>query len=75
MEEFEMTQTELILFLETLAENVELRAKTGEDAAGIIRKKIEVLKKEPQIDINKEVPHSQIRVRRFLPPSSLTFLL
>ena len=28
MEEFEMTQTELILFLETLAENVELRAKT-----------------------------------------------
>ena len=46
MEEFEMTQTELILFLETLAENVELKAKTGEDAAGIIRKKIEVLKKE-----------------------------
>ena len=44
MEEFEMTQTELILFLETLAENVELKAKT--DAAGIIRKKIEVLKKE-----------------------------
>lgn len=43
MEEFEMTQTELI---ETLAENVELKAKTGEDAAGIIRKKIEVLKKE-----------------------------
>lgn len=33
MEEFEMTQTELILFLETLAENVELKAKTGEDAA------------------------------------------
>lgn len=32
MEEFEMTQTELILFLETLAENVELKAKTGEDA-------------------------------------------
>lgn len=29
MEEFEMTQTELILFLETLAENVELKAKTG----------------------------------------------
>jgi len=25
---------------------VELKAKTGEDAAGIIRKKIEVLKKE-----------------------------
>ena len=46
MEEFEMTQTELILFLETLEENVELKAKTGEDAAGIIRKKIEVLKKE-----------------------------
>ena len=46
MEELEMTQTELILFLETLAENVELKAKTGVDAASIIRKKIEVLKKE-----------------------------
>lgn len=40
MEELEMTQTELILFLETLAENVELKEKTGEDAAGIIRKKL-----------------------------------
>ena len=31
MEELEMTQTELILFLETLAENVELKAKTGDE--------------------------------------------
>ena len=46
MEELELTQSELIIFLETLAENVELKAKTGEDAAGIIRKKIEALKKE-----------------------------
>ena len=46
MEEFEMTQTELILFLETLAENGELKAKTGGDGAGIIRNKIVVLKKE-----------------------------
>ena len=55
MEEFEMTQTELILFLETLAENVELKAKTGEDAAGIIRKKIEVLKKKPRHLVSKRV--------------------
>ncbi len=46
MEELELTQSELIVFLETLAENVELKAKTGEDAAVIIRKKIEALKKE-----------------------------
>lgn len=46
MEELELTQSELIIFLETLAENVELKAKTREDAAGIIRKKIEALKKE-----------------------------
>lgn len=75
MEEFEMTQTELILFLETLAENVELKAKTGEDAAGIIRKKIEVLKRKPRHLASKRVSNSQIRVRRFLPPPSLTLLL
>lgn len=46
MEELEMTQSELIIFLETLAENVELKAKTGTEAASIIRKKIEALKKE-----------------------------
>lgn len=39
-----MTQAELIIFLETLAENVELKADTGEDAAKIIREKIEQLK-------------------------------
>lgn len=44
MENNEMTQTELILFLETLAENIEMRAKTGEEAAQIIRKKIKKLK-------------------------------
>lgn len=75
MEEFEMTQTELILFLETLAENVELKAKTGEDAAGIIRKKIEVLKKETPTPGKQEGFQSVIRVRRFLPPPSLTLLL
>lgn len=55
MEELELTQSELIIFLETLAENVELKAKTGEDAAGIIRKKIEALKKEPHNLVSKRV--------------------
>lgn len=40
----EMTQTELILFLETLAENIEVRATTVAEAAEIIRKKIEALR-------------------------------
>ena len=44
MEYSTMTQTELIVWLETLAENVELKAKTGTDAAAIIRDKIEILK-------------------------------
>lgn len=44
MENHEMTQTELILFLETLAENIEAKAKTVEEAAKIIREKIEKLK-------------------------------
>lgn len=39
-----MTQAELILWLETLAENIELRAKTGKEAAEIIREKIKALK-------------------------------
>lgn len=39
-----MTQTELILFLETLAENIEAKAETVEEAAQIIRKKIKKLK-------------------------------
>lgn len=44
MEHDEMTQTELIVFLATLAENIEAKAKTVEEAAQIIRDKIEVLK-------------------------------
>lgn len=40
----EMTQAELILLLETLAENIEIKAKTAAEAAEIIRKKIETLK-------------------------------
>ena len=44
MEIDNMTQPELIVWLETLAENVELKAKTGEEAAQIIRDKIQALK-------------------------------
>lgn len=40
----DMTQAELVLFLETLAENIEARATTAAEAAEIIRKKIEALK-------------------------------
>lgn len=40
-----MTEAELIVFLETLAEYIELKAATGNDAAEIIRGKIEALKK------------------------------
>ena len=39
-----MTQAELIVWLETLAELVEAKAKTGEDAAKIIREKAAALK-------------------------------
>lgn len=39
-----MTQAELVLFLETLAENIEARATTAAEAAEIIRKKTEALK-------------------------------
>lgn len=41
-----MTQAELIIFLETLAENVELKAGSGQEAAQIIRDKIEQLKEK-----------------------------
>lgn len=44
MESDLMTQPELILLLETLAENIELKAKTGKEAAEIIREKITALK-------------------------------
>ena len=40
----EMTQAELVLFLETLAENIEAKASTAQEAAEIIRKKVQVLK-------------------------------
>lgn len=39
-----MTQTELVLFLETLAENIEAKATTVEEATEIIRSKAEKLK-------------------------------
>lgn len=41
-----MTQQELALFLETLAENVELKAQTGKEAADIIREKVSALREE-----------------------------
>lgn len=44
MEQDNMTQMELIVWLETLAENVELKAETGKEAAAIIRAKIEQLR-------------------------------
>lgn len=44
MEHENMTQSELIVFLETLAENIEVKANTAEEAAAIIRAKIETLK-------------------------------
>ena len=40
----DMTQAELVLFLETLAENIEAKATTAAEAAEIIRKKIEALR-------------------------------
>ena len=44
MEPDNMTTAELLVFLETLAELVALKAKTGEEAAQIIRDKIKALK-------------------------------
>ena len=43
-----MTEAELIVFLETLAEYIELKAATGNDAAEIIRAKTEALNKAPK---------------------------
>ena len=40
-----MTTAELIVFLETLAENIAFKASNGEEAAKMIRDKIEALKK------------------------------
>ena len=42
-----MTQDELILLLETLAGNIELKAETGKEAAEIVRAKAEVLRSNP----------------------------
>jgi len=44
MEQDNMTQSELIIWLETLAELIEVKAKTGYEAAEIIRSKTEKLK-------------------------------
>lgn len=44
MEQDSMTQMELIVWLETLAELIETKAKTGHEAAEIIRAKIKKLK-------------------------------
>lgn len=44
MDNDSMTQAELILLLETLAENIELKAETGKEAAEIVRAKAEALK-------------------------------
>lgn len=46
MEEDNMTQSELILLLETIAENIEAKATTAAEAAEIIRKKAEYLKQQ-----------------------------
>lgn len=45
MEPDNMTQADLIVWLETLAELVEAKAATGKAVAEIIRGKIEALKK------------------------------
>lgn len=44
MEENNMTQAELILYLETLADLIEAKAGSVEEAAAIIRDKAEKLK-------------------------------
>lgn len=48
MEPDNMTQADLIVWLETLAELVEAKAATGKAVAEIIRGKIEALKKAPK---------------------------
>ena len=47
MDNDSMTQAELIVLLETLAENIELKAETGKDAAEIVRAKADALKANP----------------------------
>lgn len=44
MEIDNMTQAELTVWLDTLADLIEAKAKTGEDAAQIIREKVAALK-------------------------------
>lgn len=44
MEETTMTQAELVLYLETLAELIEAKAQTVEEATAIIRDKADKLK-------------------------------
>lgn len=44
MEQDSMTQTELVLWLETLADLIEHKAKTVEEAAEILREKAQQLK-------------------------------
>lgn len=48
MEIDNMTQAELVVWLATLAELIEVKAKTGADAAAIIRDKIKDLKQAKQ---------------------------
>ena len=42
----EMTQAELILFLETLAENIEAKAETAAEAAEIIKREVFLVMKD-----------------------------
>ena len=44
MEPDSMTQVELVVWLETLADLIEAKAKTGKDAAQILREKAKALK-------------------------------
>ena len=44
METDNMTQAELIIWLETLADLIEVKAGTGADAAELIREKVNALK-------------------------------
>ena len=44
MEQDEMTQAELVLWMETLADLIESKAKTAQEAAEIIRDKAKQLK-------------------------------
>lgn len=44
MENENMNHTEFVAFLQTIAENIRLKAKTGEEAAKIIEDLIEKMK-------------------------------